>query len=199
MLGSPWCRDDGAGLVPCVRKGRKAPVGFCVPQTSSPTSLAPAPHERPVWGRARLGLRGRRTYVRPAVSPAAPGSPATAGVEGGAASAGCTTLKRQRNVPCPSRSPHPSQRAATTLSESAVVSAQRWLQSRHLSAPPSPSSGPWLRHQAVFCSRVALHNQQCTQALGLEQENQGVRSGSAIYQLCGLGQVKLLEPQLSHL
>ena len=39
---------------------------------------------------------------------------------------------------------------------------------------------------------VALHNQQHTQALGLEQKNLGVRSGSAIYQLCGLGQVTLL-------
>lgn len=98
----PWHRDDRAGLVPCVGKGRKLSVGFLCSSNQSAHILGICAPGRICSQPCMSGPEGQSAYVRPAVSPASPpGVSATAGGEGASSSA--------RAPPAPhSLLPHPT-------------------------------------------------------------------------------------------
>lgn len=164
-------------------KGKKPSVGFCVPQTSLPTSLASVPYEGPVWSPACLGLRGSGAYVRLAVSPGAPctGSPATVGVQ--------CPVPLLLAEPVPSASRHGISPRQSPV-QAALLSVARFLSS----GPGSNTRLPSPAHTQSF-ARPATHT---STGSGMK-ENLALRSASAVYQLCGLEQVKRLEPRLAHL
>lgn len=143
-----WHRDDRAGLVPCVGKGRKLSVGFFCSSNQSAHILGICAPGRICSQPCMSGPEGQSAYVRPAVSPASPRR----------GRGHCWSGGSVRLCLCPS---------CSSLPPLSTPSPSQWAL---LSVPPFLSWGAGSNIRLLLPPHAGLCTTSNTQALGLEQK-----------------------------